>query len=87
MSFKRKPKNEEEFIQGADDQGQGLIDQYPWDEYRNGPKSFNIRLSEEDYAMLRYVFEHSTSKSLQKFIRAAIRKEVVEKINELRDKE
>jgi hypothetical protein len=90
MGLKRKPKDEDEFVQGAEDQGQDqdqqILEAFPWDEYRNGPKSFNIRLSEEDYAMLKLVFEHSRDKSLQKMIRKIIRAYLVGNINDMREK-
>lgn len=59
---------------------------YPWEgESNSHSKGLNLRLTGVQYAKLKYVYEHSTQKSLQKFIMSVLEEHLEKRIEEIKD--
>jgi len=57
---------------------------YPWEgKNEKVMKGLNLRFTEVQYEKLKFVYEHSTEKSLQKYIMSVLEPEVDKRIKEL----
>lgn len=57
---------------------------YPWeDKNEKITKGLNLRFNEVQYEKLKFVYAHSTEKSLQKYIMSVLEPEIERKIKEL----